>query len=29
MIELGFKKVFALKGGWEAWSKAGHPTEKK
>jgi len=28
-IELGFTKVFALKGGWEEWLKAGYPTEKK
>jgi len=26
---MGFKKVFALKGGWKEWSKAGYPIEKK
>jgi len=25
----GFTKVYALKGGWEEWLKAGYPTEKK
>jgi rhodanese-related sulfurtransferase len=25
----GFTTVFALKGGWKAWEKAGYPTEKK
>jgi 3-mercaptopyruvate sulfurtransferase SseA len=29
LIEMGFKKVFALKGGWKEWSKAGYPIEKK
>jgi len=28
-MEMGFKKVFALKGGWKEWSKAGYPIEKK
>lgn len=26
---LGMKKVYYLKGGWEGWTKAGYPTEKK
>jgi rhodanese-related sulfurtransferase len=25
----GFTHVYALKDGWDAWQKAGHPTEKK
>jgi rhodanese-related sulfurtransferase len=25
----GFTKVYALKGGWKDWEKAGFPTEKK
>jgi 3-mercaptopyruvate sulfurtransferase SseA len=25
----GFKKVFALKGGWNKWFEAGFPTEQK
>jgi 3-mercaptopyruvate sulfurtransferase SseA len=25
----GFKKVYALKGGWNEWQKAEYPTEKK
>ena len=29
MIELGFTKVFALKGGWKAWLAAEYPTEPK
>jgi len=29
MKELGFERVFALKGGWDAWVQAGYPTEKK
>lgn len=28
-IKNGFSKVFALKGGWRAWVKAGFPAEKK
>jgi len=28
-IEMGFTKVFALKGGWNEWIKANYPTEKK
>jgi len=27
--ELGFERVFALKGGWDAWVQGGYPTEKK
>jgi 3-mercaptopyruvate sulfurtransferase SseA len=27
MIKLGFKKVYALKGGWNEWVDAGFPTE--
>jgi len=27
MIKLGFKKVYALKGGWNEWVSAGFPTE--
>jgi rhodanese-related sulfurtransferase len=27
MIKLGFKKVYALKGGWNEWVEAGFPTE--
>jgi 3-mercaptopyruvate sulfurtransferase SseA len=29
MISLGFKKVYALKGGWNEWLAAGYPTEAK
>jgi rhodanese-related sulfurtransferase len=29
LIEQGFTKVYALKGGWSAWEKAGYPTEPK
>jgi rhodanese-related sulfurtransferase len=25
----GYTKVYALKGGWKDWEKAGFPTEKK
>jgi 3-mercaptopyruvate sulfurtransferase SseA len=25
----GFKKVFALKGGWREWEKAQYPMENK
>jgi rhodanese-related sulfurtransferase len=25
----GYSKVFALKGGWKAWLKAGYPVEEK
>jgi len=26
---MGYTKVYALKGGWREWDKAGYPTEKK
>jgi len=26
---MGFKKTFALKGGWKEWSNASYPIEKK
>jgi rhodanese-related sulfurtransferase len=29
LIEKGFTKVYALKGGWDAWEKAGYPIEPK
>jgi rhodanese-related sulfurtransferase len=29
LMEMGFTKVYALKGGWNEWFKAGYPTEKK
>ncbi|MHB8066302.1 MAG: rhodanese-like domain-containing protein [Desulfobaccales bacterium] len=29
LYELGLKQVFALKGGWNEWEKAGYPTEPK
>jgi rhodanese-related sulfurtransferase len=29
LMEKGYTKVYALKGGWEEWNKAGYPTEKK
>jgi len=29
MKKLGFERVFALKGGWDAWVLGGYPTEKK
>jgi 3-mercaptopyruvate sulfurtransferase SseA len=29
LIKLGFKKVFALKGGWNEWDQANYPTERK
>jgi len=28
-MELGFKNVFALKGGWGAWRKAEYPVAMK
>ena len=27
MTKLGFRKVYALKGGWNEWLEAGFPTE--
>jgi len=29
LIEMGYPKVFALKGGWNEWSDAGYPVQKK
>jgi rhodanese-related sulfurtransferase len=29
LIDIGFKQVWALKGGWVEWEKAGYPTEPK
>jgi rhodanese-related sulfurtransferase len=29
LMNMGYTKVFALKGGWDEWEKAGYPTEKK
>jgi 3-mercaptopyruvate sulfurtransferase SseA len=29
LIEKGYPKVFALKGGWDDWKKSGYPTEPK
>jgi rhodanese-related sulfurtransferase len=29
LIEMGFTKVYALKGGWKEWNKDKYPTEKK
>jgi rhodanese-related sulfurtransferase len=29
LIEKGFSKVYALKGGWNEWEKAGYPIESK
>jgi len=29
MIEMGFTKVFALKGGWREWEKAQYPIDPK
>jgi 3-mercaptopyruvate sulfurtransferase SseA len=29
MIKLGFKKVYALKGGWNEWAQSGFPTEPR
>jgi rhodanese-related sulfurtransferase len=28
-MEKGYKKVFALKGGWDEWAGAKFPTENK
>jgi len=28
-MEMGYKKVYALKGGWKEWAKANYPTERK
>ena len=29
LIEKGYTRVFALKGGWNDWQDAGYPTEPK
>jgi len=29
LIGMGYMKVYALKGGWKAWSEAGYPVEPK
>jgi rhodanese-related sulfurtransferase len=29
LIDMGFTQVFALKGGWVEWEKAGNPMEPK
>ncbi|MBW2092287.1 MAG: hypothetical protein JRI34_09230 [Deltaproteobacteria bacterium] len=29
MKEMGFNKVFVLKGGWPQWEKAKYPVEPK
>jgi rhodanese-related sulfurtransferase len=29
LMEMGYTKVYALKGGWREWSEAKYPTEKK
>jgi 3-mercaptopyruvate sulfurtransferase SseA len=29
MMEIGFKNVYALKGGWREWKKSKYPTEPK
>jgi rhodanese-related sulfurtransferase len=29
LLEAGFKRVLVLKGGWQAWLKAGGPVESK
>jgi rhodanese-related sulfurtransferase len=29
LMDMGFTKVHALKGGWNEWLKANYPTEKK
>ncbi len=29
LFGLGFKKVYALKGGWKEWENAHYPTEPK
>jgi 3-mercaptopyruvate sulfurtransferase SseA len=28
-ISMGYKKIFALKGGWDEWNKADYPVEPK
>jgi rhodanese-related sulfurtransferase len=29
LIEKGYTRVFALKGGWNGWEDAGYPTAPK
>jgi rhodanese-related sulfurtransferase len=29
LMDMGYKKVYALKGGWGEWQKAAFPVEKK
>jgi rhodanese-related sulfurtransferase len=29
LMELGYTRVYALKGGWKEWKSAGYPVEKK
>jgi rhodanese-related sulfurtransferase len=29
LMDTGYTKVYALKGGWREWVNAGYPTEKK
>jgi 3-mercaptopyruvate sulfurtransferase SseA len=28
-MERGYRKVYALKGGWDAWEDAGYPVQEK
>jgi rhodanese-related sulfurtransferase len=29
LMDMGYTKIYALKGGWKEWLNAGYPTEKK
>ena len=29
LLDMGFPQVLVLQGGWNAWEKAGYPTEPK
>jgi rhodanese-related sulfurtransferase len=29
LMEMGYTKVYALKGGWREWFKGNYPIEKK
>lgn len=29
LLAEGYKNVYALKGGWNEWVRAGYPVEKK
>jgi rhodanese-related sulfurtransferase len=29
LMDKGFTKAYALKGGWNEWLKANYPTERK